>query len=55
MEQIKMIDRLEYELKQDWTRLASIKSQDEYQKARAEALKKYNELKKTKQFLNLIK
>ena len=49
-----MLSRLEQDFKNEWAMLASIKKQDEYIRARAEALKKYQNLKKTKQFLNLL-
>ena len=49
-----VIEHLEYQLNKQWKALSSIKSQTEYQQARAEALKLYQTLKKQKQLMGLL-
>lgn len=51
---MQVIDRLEYQLKQQWNALSKIKDQEQFRAARAQALATYNTLKKHKQLMGLL-
>ncbi len=48
------IERLEYQLKQQWSALHKIKDKEQFQQARAKALETYQTLKKQKQLIGLL-
>lgn len=54
MKDVNVLNSLEDQLKYLWSKTKQAKSQAEFVKARAEALKVYSELKRTKQFLGVI-
>lgn len=51
---MEVINRLEYQLKKQWSELNKIKDQEAFQKARAEALKTYQTLKRQKQLIGVL-
>lgn len=54
MEKLKAVSMLEDRLAYIWSKTKQARNQEEFRKIREEALKVYNDLKKTKELLGII-